>query len=917
MMTSSRLAPSMTISRLADGEQGWLLAGDCAALDEDPPRTEPAPSRPPLRPPRRDAVARLAWAVLVLAVGGGLVALGRQASAVVYLGFAGGSGRLVQMSDGALVPTAWRQGYDIGNMLYSTSAGGGGAGELPALGNGYLGLQFGWEWLYVSGLYSGAGAASRRARVPLTFDVRPRAPVLATALDVETGIVQQVFQFPSAVVVKRTYLHRSWQHVAVVDFVVDNTASGSPLSFELEDVYSPASEDFELHNAPQEDSLTTECIHGRTRVPEVLGGPSVSIAICRSRPPRRVEVAAHSSTTISLPTVIWTSLDPLPGPSLVEVAQAQHDLLRSLPEEELINQHIASMEELSKSGIEIEGNAEWARLVNASFWSLRAATREGREVPISPGGLTDNCYGGHSFWDAEQFVLPTLTLFHPGVAQGFLEYRYHLRDGAKELARQAGYAGLKFPWESAASGAEVSPWSRAPRAIHVSGDVSLSFWRYWQATGDRQWLSDIAWPVLLGIAQFFASSATRSSGGRWSIKGVVDLEDTSQLVDDSVYTNGVAKLALQHALEAAKILGKEAELGTDWAEIGEQLPVFFLPEGEAGVHGEFSGAAGQSSGLGVLMLQYPLEVYQLRKDEALRSRLGNDLARYPAQEVVGRHQSDEAFQSRLRNDLVHYPAREVVGSTLYWWAVATAWLVFGDERPAAAIAESLVAAVRGPFRTWAEADTTSSSDSCANSLTAAGAFLQTLWAGYAGLRLTDKELVLRSPKLPPKSSKLVLHAVAYRRSFLTVTVLEESVQVELLRAAEDAPPLEITHSTSAAWFPLEVGTELTFPALGDVRVAAAAMKCEFVIGADGANECPQGSEPLAEADCAQVPEKLPWMVANDPLVENVAFSLRGCFTMNNRVYYNTHRIGMSRSAQALYCKACGSRAERLKPRQEQ
>lgn len=42
----------------------------------------------------------------------------------------------------------------------------------------------------------------------------------------------------------------------------------------------------------------------------------------------------------------------------------------------------------------------------------------------SPGSLSSNGYNGHSFWDCETFMAPTLLLFWPEIASSLLEYRF-------------------------------------------------------------------------------------------------------------------------------------------------------------------------------------------------------------------------------------------------------------------------------------------------------------------------------------------------------------------------------------------------------------------------------------------------------------------------------------------------------------
>ena len=60
----------------------------------------------------------------------------------------------------------------------------------------------------------------------------------------------------------------------------------------------------------------------------------------------------------------------------------------------------------------------------------------------------------------------------------------------------------------------------------------------------------------------------------------------------------------------------------------------------------------------------------------------------------------------------------------------------------------------GPFRIWSEAP---GGGGCPNFLTGAGIYLQSVWAGYGGLRFADDSLHIQSPRSPPKTVVSTLH----------------------------------------------------------------------------------------------------------------------------------------------------------------
>ncbi|KQK74178.1 acid trehalase-like protein 1 [Amazona aestiva] len=93
-----------------------------------------------------------------------------------------------------------------------------------------------------------------------------------------------------------------------------------------------------------------------------------------------------------------------------------------------------------------------------------------------------------------------------------LEYRIHTLEGALHNAREQGYEGAKFPWESAATGREVCPEEiYGAQEIHVSGDVLLAFEQYYHTTQDQKlFREDGGWRLVCAVAHLtFAADLAR------------------------------------------------------------------------------------------------------------------------------------------------------------------------------------------------------------------------------------------------------------------------------------------------------------------------------------------------------------------------------------------------------------------------
>ena len=105
-----------------------------------------------------------------------------------------------------------------------------------------------------------------------------------------------------------------------------------------------------------------------------------------------------------------------------------------------------------------------------------------------------------------------------------LRYRASVADRAKKHAEEMGTEGMRFPWESATSGDDVTPDTCAAcgkRQLHVTAGVGWGIRQYYSATRDHDYITNPdykACDVMVGIARFWASVAKyNSSKARYDI----------------------------------------------------------------------------------------------------------------------------------------------------------------------------------------------------------------------------------------------------------------------------------------------------------------------------------------------------------------------------------------------------------------
>lgn len=237
----------------------------------------------------------------------------------------------------------------------------------------------------------------------------------------------------------------------------------------------------------------------------------------------------------------------------------------------IVDDHRAAWAKLWEKDIIIDGSKRDQQAIHSCMFYLLESVREGSQWSLPPMGLSDCAFSGHVFWDADVWMFPALILQHPELARSIIDYRYNTLPGAMANAKADGFTGAQYAWESGYTGKEDTPGGLVYRyERHINGDVALAQWQYYLATGDINWLKTRGYPVLKATADYWVSRAKLSSEkGYYEILKVVPPDENRDQINNSVYTNVIAKMNLEFALRAAKLTGQPAN--AKWAEVASKL----------------------------------------------------------------------------------------------------------------------------------------------------------------------------------------------------------------------------------------------------------------------------------------------------------------------------------------------------------
>jgi trehalose/maltose hydrolase-like predicted phosphorylase len=248
-----------------------------------------------------------------------------------------------------------------------------------------------------------------------------------------------------------------------------------------------------------------------------------------------------------------------------------------------VSEHVIEWESRwHDADLEVEGDDALQQALRfAGYHLISAANPDDGRVSIGARTLSGAAYKGHVFWDTEVYMLPFFTFTHPQSARALLEYRYHTLDAARAKARNFGFRGAMYAWESADTGEETTPrMIIAPNGevliipngemeVHITADIAYGVWRYGEATGDDDFFLQFGAEIMLESARFWASRGAFEADGFYHIRHVIGPDEYHQNVDDNAYTNLMAAWNLRRAADTARLL--QERWPEQWHELASRL----------------------------------------------------------------------------------------------------------------------------------------------------------------------------------------------------------------------------------------------------------------------------------------------------------------------------------------------------------
>ncbi len=479
----------------------------------------------------------------------------------------------------------------------------------------------------------------------------------------------------------------------------------------------------------------------------------------------------------------------LPITSLTKESIKEYKEILSTEINTLIASHIEKWKnKWEDAWVYLEGDAKSLEAIRFNTFQLLQVYNELSPITSIPAkGLTGEGYRGHIFWDTEIFMFPFYLYTNPRAAKKLLLYRFERLPQARENAKNDGNEGARFPWESAESGKEVTPYEiydfveekkyfifTGREEIHVTSDIAYAVVQYFEATNDIEFFQKVGLPILIESARFWASRAEWDKEKKaFVIKKVIGPDEYHEHVNNSFFTNFMASWNLKESTKLLKQTEKNLKNGhllntpgeeelKNWEKIANNI---YLPINTEGIIEEFEGYFNLKN---ITINKWDQNHMPIIPEEIKNIVEKTQLIKQ-GDVVLLFHLHPEAFKPEtVKKNFLYYEARTTHASSLSPMVYAIVGLKAGVEE----------AALRNFLRTSrVDLDNNQGNIQLGLHLAACGGTWQAVVNGFGGTCIS-KEGIKINPKLP-KPWDLLEFRIKWRNNRVKIRITKERIDVEL------------------------------------------------------------------------------------------------------------------------------------------
>lgn len=283
---------------------------------------------------------------------------------------------------------------------------------------------------------------------------------------------------------------------------------------------------------------------------------------------RKIKLVKNKPVTLTKYAMVFTNVEEPDITKTDKISRIIENRKKGFAK--LFDEHLQEVYKFWKNAeIKIDGiSVEDEAAIKYSQLQLFGMTpKDTDRVSIAAKGLSGEGYKGHVFWDSEIYMLPFFCYTNPEMAKKLLIYRYNGLSGAFKKAKEYGYKGAMYPWESAFEGKEETPlfaalnietgkanpvWS-GRKEHHVSADIAYAIINYYHMTKDEEFMHKYGYEMLIEISKFWESRSVEKNS-RLEILDIIGPDEYDEHIDNNTFTNYMAKYCVGQTLIELKKL---------------------------------------------------------------------------------------------------------------------------------------------------------------------------------------------------------------------------------------------------------------------------------------------------------------------------------------------------------------------------
>lgn len=176
-----------------------------------------------------------------------------------------------------------------------------------------------------------------------------------------------------------------------------------------------------------------------------------------------------------------------------------------------------------------------------------------------PSSVFPNNHGCLVYWDALFDMVGLLKNNRFSEARKIAEFWLMGLEKARENAKLLGFDGAYYGWATDFYGCDHRALNT--NQVHFNGDISLCCWKFFEYTGNTEYLRKI-FPVMKETIDFLISGYVENSDGVMRVKSCESLDESSYERVADTWTTSLIIKGIENIIKAANILGERIPLDT-------------------------------------------------------------------------------------------------------------------------------------------------------------------------------------------------------------------------------------------------------------------------------------------------------------------------------------------------------------------